>query len=348
MKIAVVGVGGIGGVLAATMTRAGYDVTPVVGNPTIADALSNFGYRVRELDGDEWSVPVAHPPLLKLSASDGPFDLLLCVTQSTTMEEALRSALPCLHDRSVVVVCQNGLPEARAAAIVGERRLLGGVVGWAASMPKPGSYIRTSRGEIKLGKPTDSAPDPKSIEKILSAASGVDIVDDLDGVRWSKLAINCVTTTLGAVGGGTLGGLLRHRSVRRLALEIFAEVRAVAEASGVRVQPIAGTFDIERIAITDGERDTTFGTPSLALKHSMLLAVGFKYRRLRSSMLYALERGRPPEIDFLNGEVARRGKTLGVSTPVNAALVDEVAAIAAGKTRSSVERLRAVYARSLS
>jgi 2-dehydropantoate 2-reductase len=189
----------------------------------------------------------------------------------------------------------------------------------------------------------DPGPDPAPIAALLTAASPTVVVDDLTGVRWSKLAINSVTTTFGAVGGAPLGKLLAHRPIRRLALEVFAEVAAVAAASGVRMQPVGGTLEIEKVAITDAERASTFGSPSLAYKHSILLAVGLKYRRLRSSMLYALERGRPPEIDYLNGEVARRGAALGVATPVSTALVAQVHAIAAGRARSSLDALRAIH-----
>src|SRR4029077_10002754 len=121
--------------------------------------------------------------------------------------------------------------------------------------------------------------------------------------------------------------LLSHRPIRRLGLEIFAEVAEVARHEGVKLAPVGGTLDIDKIAITDAERQLSFGSPSLAYKHSILLAVGLKYRRMRSSMLYALERGRPPEIDFLNGEIVRRALAHGVATPVNAALVTLVRAI---------------------
>jgi 2-dehydropantoate 2-reductase len=50
----------------------------------------------------------------------------------------------------------------------------------------------------------------------------------------------------------------------------------------------------------------------------MLLAVGARYRRMRSSMLAAIERGRTPAVDFLNGEVVTRGAAHGLPTPVNA------------------------------
>jgi 2-dehydropantoate 2-reductase len=62
-------------------------------------------------------------------------------------------------------------------------------------------------------------------------------------------------------------------------------------------------------------------------------------------MLYALERGRPPEIDFLNGEIVARGRALGVPTPVNAALVEAVRAVEARRASSSLALLRELHDR---
>ena len=342
MKVAIVGCGGIGGVMAATLTRAGVDVTPVVGNTRVAEAIVRDGLRVRELDGQTWSVAAARPPVTVLTEDHGPFDLAIVATQNTTLEKALVDTLPYLMPDAAIVACQNGLPEDRARAVAGDR-VVGCVVGWGASMVEPGLYQRTSRGGLQLGRPTLTGPAPEPIATLLEAASQTVVVDDLAGVRWSKLAINCVTTTFGAIGGAPLGKLLSHRSIRRLALEVFAEVAAVAAASGVKVQPVGGTLEIDKIAITDAERAMTIGSPSLAYKHSVLMAVGFKYRRMRSSMLYALERGRPPEIDFLNGEIVRRGAALSVPTPVSTALVEQVRAIVRKEARSEIAALRTLH-----
>ena len=72
----------------------------------------------------------------------------------------------------------------------------------------------------------------------------------------------------------------------------------------------------------------------------MLLLVGFKYRKLRSSMLRAIERGRPPAVDFLNGEVVAMGETHGIPTPVNAALTDLIHQIASGDASPSPQHLK--------
>src|SRR6478609_9129974 len=92
MRVAVIGCGGIGGVVAANLTRAGVEVTPVVGNEDAARAVRENGLRVVELDGQEWSVPAARPPVLALD--DGPYDLAIVATQNPALEGALRAALP--------------------------------------------------------------------------------------------------------------------------------------------------------------------------------------------------------------------------------------------------------------
>ena len=352
MNVAVLGCGAIGGMVAANLTRAGIRVVPVTGNAAISEAIATHGYRVRELDGTTWSqAPSASPRVAIGDLGDAAgvrFDVVVCATKATQLEAALASALPHLAPGATVLCLQNGLPEDHAAAVVGKERVAGCIVGFGASMIEPGLYLRTSRGGFTLGLPyrdLAGAPDLPSLARLLEPAGPALVVEDLAAVRWSKLAINCCTSSIGATGGAPLGVLLRRRFARRIALEVFAEVNAVARAAGIRPAPVGGTFDIAKVSITDDERAMRFGSPSLAMKHSILLAVGFKYRRLRSSMLYAIERGRQPEIDFLNGEVVRRGQLLGVPTPVNAGLVEAIHAITRGAAHPSVATLRRLHER---
>ena len=60
-------------------------------------------------------------------------------------------------------------------------------------------------------------------------------------------------------------------------------------------------------------------------------------------MLSAIERGRPPSIDFLNGEVATLGKKHGIATPVNSLITDTIHAIARGEMKSSKKTLDGVF-----
>jgi 2-dehydropantoate 2-reductase len=341
-RLLVVGCGGIGGVVAAHLLEQGHDVTALTTNPLIADAINVGGFRVR---GEGGPGTVRGQAMRALPKDAAPFDYVLLATQPPQVEEAARSALAALAPRGAMVCFQNGLCERRVGAIAGDDRTFGAVVAWGASMVEPGVYERTSAGGFVLGR-LDGAEDPRldELARIFEAIGPSTVTANLAGARWSKLAINAAISALGTLGGDRLGVLMRHRHVRRLALEIMTETVDVARALGVRLEKVAGTLDLDWIALTEAER-TAAGSPGLVAKHALLLAVGARYRRLRSSMLSAIERGREPAVEFLNGEVASRGAELGVRTPINAAIRDEVLAIARGEVRPGLDRTRAFYER---
>jgi 2-dehydropantoate 2-reductase len=110
---------------------------------------------------------------------------------------------------------------------------------------------------------------------------------------------------------------------------ITSEVVDVAEAHDIVLEPVGGTLDIYRLYLPPERRTGGFELGILA-RHALLLAVGLKFRRLKSSMLQSIERGRRSEIDYMNGFVAERGKEKGVPTPVNAAITALVKEVEAG------------------
>lgn len=334
-RVLIVGCGGIGGNLGAGLSgsAAVSELLAVSSNPAIATAVNTDGF---VLDGEARAGKVVeHPP------DDPRFDFVLLATQPPHVEAAARAALPALAPEGAMVVLQNGLCEDRIAAIVGPDRVIGAVVAWGAAMDAPGRYRRTSKGGFVIGR-TDGADDPRltTLAEVLGPVGPVEITTELLGARWSKLAINCAISTLGTIGGDRVGALMRHTFVRRLALEVMSEVVAVARAEGVRLHKVAGTVDLDWIALTDTERAGT--TLTLPVKHALLLAVGMRFRNLRSSMLAAIERGRPPAVDFLNGEVVSRGQRHGVPTPMNAAATALVHAIARGERTSGLDTLRSL------
>jgi 2-dehydropantoate 2-reductase len=341
-RILVVGCGGIGGILAAHLFEQGHDVTALTTNLLIADAINVHGFR---LLGEGGPATVRGRAVVELPGNTRPFDFILLATQPPQVEEAARGLLPFLAAGGVMVCLQNGLCEERIARIAGPDRTLGAIVAWGAAMAEPGVYDQTAAGGFVLGR-LDGNPDVRlnELARIFEAIGPTSLTTNLSGARWSKLAINCAISGLGAIGGDRLGVLMRHRYIRRLALEIMTEAVAVARASGVRLEKVSGTLDLDWIALTESERASS-GSTSLIAKHALLLAVGARYRRMRSSMLSAIERGRPPAIDFLNGEVVERGFQLGVPTPLNAAVREQLHKIARGKPRPSMDLCRALFDR---
>jgi len=342
--VLVLGIGGIGGTVAAGLLERGVDVCAATRNSTVAQAVNSRGF-VLTGAGVQGQRRVPGRLHVGIPADAGPFDYAILATQPPDLDAAARQAAAQLAPGGCVVTMPNGLPEERVAGIVGGAdRVIGGIVGWGASHPQPGVFDRTSEGGFVLGR-LDGGRDARLdlLADLLSGIGPVEISDNLRGARWSKLALNCAISSLGTLGGDRLGVLLRQRHVRRLALEVMTEVVQVAQAEGVDLQRIAGTVDLEWVALTDRERASR-GSLSLAAKHALLLVVGLKYRRLRSSMLAALERGRTPPVDYLNGEVVQRARVHDLAVPINAALTARVHDLATGSRHPAHAELSTLYA----
>ncbi|MGQ0504224.1 MAG: ketopantoate reductase family protein [Myxococcaceae bacterium] len=342
--VLVIGCGGIGGVVIAGLLEQGLSVTAVAKRAEIANALNTHGVRVTDEEGPrvvrgELTVSVDVP-------SERPnegYGVAILAVQPTQVEQAAQQVAPLLSREGAVVCLQNGLCEERVAKLIGEEKVIGGVVAFGASVTEPGVYERTSAGGFTLGRLSGSEDERlRELARVLEAIGPVEFTRNLRGARWSKLALNSAISSLGTIGGMRLGSLLVHRFVRRLALEIMTEAVLVAQAEGVSLEKISGTVDLNWLALTDSERKQ-MGSPSLLAKHSLILAVGARYRRLRSSMLAGIERGREPPVDFLNGEIVERGARHHIATPVNAAVQALIHGIFAKRHRSALETLRALY-----
>jgi 2-dehydropantoate 2-reductase len=342
-RILLVGAGGIGGVvgslLCATTAELAVELTVVTTNSAIGDALRERGFRLRGDDAGRGGKPHA---VVSAAPDTRDFDWVLLAVQPPQVESAARSALSALAPHGQLVCFQNGLCEERVAGLAGSERVVGGVVAWGASMLEPGVYERTSAGGFALGVlPGGDASRLPELARLLEVVGPVTISQNLAGVRWSKLAINCAVSTLGTLGGERLGALLRLRFVRRLALEVVTEVVLLARAERVRLEKVAGTVDLEWLALDAGDRQRA--SMSLATKHALILAVGARYRRMRSSMLSALERGREPAVDFLNGEIVTRAARHGLPVPVNSRARELVWAVSRRERVSSRALLRELW-----
>jgi 2-dehydropantoate 2-reductase len=353
-RVVVFGCGGIGGTVAAALARAGRHVVVVTHNDAITAAVKAAGLRARRADGSAHEVVVDVVTDPATLASAPRFDIALLAVPPNRLDDAAAAAVALLVDDGVLVPLSNGLPEEHLVEHYGDARVVGAVVAFGGSQLAPGVVEQTSEGGFTIGRLSGVVDDGvRNVAALLSPldplgarvallADGGNVTTNLRGARFSKLAINCAISSLGTIGGDRLGALMRHRFVRRLCLEVMTEAVHVATKKGVQLEKLSNTIDLEWLALDDDDRAAS-GSPGLLARHTVLLAVGARYRRLRSSMLAAIERGRAPPIEQLNGEIVRLAAPLGVDVPMNRAVVDLVHAIARGEKRASVETLRALY-----
>jgi 2-dehydropantoate 2-reductase len=321
--LAVIGAGAIGGIVAAYLAREGWDPWLVTKHPDTAALASGPGLRVTGVGG-QFNQKVQ--AVARIDDLPGAQDVVLLATKATEALDAAMALLPFLHGGSLVVSLQNGICEEALSQVLGRSRVVGCVVGWGATMREPGHLEMTSSGEFVLGD-LDGQPRPhlESLASMLGVVVPTRVSANIMGELYSKLIINSCINTLGAISGLYLGQMLARPRARVLFTAVMAEAMAVAAAMGLKVEP-GGGGKLDYYAFLKG------GGPLARWRRTLTLrAIGHKYRRIKSSSLQSLERGRPTEIDYLNGYICQKGRDLGVPTPVNLALVGLVKEIEAGQ-----------------
>jgi 2-dehydropantoate 2-reductase len=161
LRVLIQGIGGVGGVLAGELLRAGHTPTLITGNPEIASAINQDGLRVTTPAGSFTARGQAFASPEEL-ATDARFDLSLLVMKAQRVVEAARAALPHLTDDGYVVTCQNGIVEDAVGSAIGAERVVSCIVSFGATMLSPGEYEQTSNGEIHIGEPRRWFSPPRS------------------------------------------------------------------------------------------------------------------------------------------------------------------------------------------
>ena len=331
-RILIEGIGGIGGVVAAQMIRAGLSPTLVTGNAKIADAINRSGLDLTT-PSQEFIVPARAFTSLTELPSAAKFDAVYLLMKANGVVDAARESLSLLAKDGYVVTFQNGIVEDSVARTVGPERVVSAVIAWGGEMLSPGVYEKTSGGKTFVGE-LDGTLSRRVMDLGLTLKSSAEVIisPNIQGVLWSKLAINSMITTMGALTGQKLGQMLRGARVRSIFLSIHREVIDTARALGISLEAVATKPQLFYFS-----RDANFLTKWF--KHILMGRVGFKYRNVKSSSLQSLERGRKTEIDFLNGYVVRKAKEAGVDVPVNEAVVRLVKEIEAGKRANDPKNL---------
>lgn len=315
LSILVVGAGAIGGITAVLLKKNGYNVEVVCRQPEYASLISNEGIEVSGVCGN---LKIKLPSYSSISGVKEKKDIILHATKSTDIAQTVGLLKSVLSENGHVISMQNGLSENNLASVIGEDRVISCVVGWGATIITHGRMKMTSKGDFIIGY-QGKAPDDflYDLSEILSAIVPTRVSDNIMGHLYSKLVINSCITSLGTISGLYLGKMLSIKKIRKIFIEIIREAVAVADAMKIKIEVFGRKLDFKKFV----EGNNIF---SDLRRHLLLMIVGFKYRRLKSSSLQSLERGEPTEIDYLNGYIVMKGKKHNVPVPINTAIVNMI------------------------
>ncbi|MEW6665413.1 MAG: 2-dehydropantoate 2-reductase [Thermodesulfobacteriota bacterium] len=337
-RILIEGIGSIGGMIAGKLLKAGYQPTLVTGNPEISAAINRNGLSVTTPE-EKFRVPARAFTTLRDLDRGARFDVALLVMKAHSVVETARDTMRFLEpETGFVVTCQNGIVEDLVADAVGAGRVVAGIIGWGGTMHGPGVVERTGPGAIHLGEPDGRRKERvERLAGMLKTVTPVVVTNNIRGAQWSKVAINCTITTIGALTGENLGDMLKDARARKVFLGVYREVIDTALALGMRLERIA--VDPMLLYVPENA-----GTLSRFYKDVLARIVGRRYGKLKSSSLQSLERGRRTEIDFLNGYVVEQAMKAGVRTPLNQSLTRMIKEIEEGRrklTPANMEELLA-------
>lgn len=298
LKVAVIGPGAVGCLLACGLSVHGCDVTLVDYRPRRAERLSRRGIRVRTPDGPGMTCPVS----VSTPVDAGPQDVVVFAVKAFQTDNAAASASAMMDGHCLVVTLQNGMGyENSLVALCGKDRFVTGITALGATLTGEGEVVLAGRGRTILGFPGN--PDKVSIRilrslvhALESAGWDVEAVDDPDSARWEKLMVNVGINAITALTCIKNGEILEYQDAVEL------QEAAVREAFMVMLRHCPNmTWEYEEII-------------------EKVRAICRFTRSNISSMLQDRFRKGFTEIDYINGYICRLAAEYEIAAPVNKTL----------------------------
>ena len=298
MRIAVYGVGGVGGFFGARLIRGGQQVAFVARGEHLA-AIQERGLCVTTPGGEM----LVQPSIATAEPSEvGPVDVVILGVKADQVGIAASAIGPMLSGKTFVLPLQNGIEaEDRLSSVIGEARVLAGLCGIMSWITAPG-HVRTLADVhfIRFGELDNSRSERTvALLKVFEDAGiTAEIPSDIQKAKWEKFLFVSTLGGLGAALGKSFGGLRDDPEARRMLELGMQEVFALARARGV--------------ALEDNVVERTMGFVD------KLPADG------TASLQRDIADGKPSELDAWNGAVVRLGRDAGVAVPVHAFIYEKL------------------------
>lgn len=290
MRIAVVGVGGVGGYFGGRLAQSGVETIFIARGATL-DALRTRGLRVDSVAGDFVVSPVQ---ATDDPTSVGPVDAILFATKAWQISDAAQKVLPMIGRNTVAVPLENGMegPE-QLARLFGRDHVLGGLCGIVSFIVEPGHIRHTAIEPFVMFGELDNRRTQRVeglLETFVRAGVKTEVPQDIHRSMWSKFLFITPMSAIGALTRVPVGVWRSIGEVRQMAIATLREMVQVAKARGISLDEDA----VERtMARYDGMApDST------------------------SSLQRDVMDGKPSELDAQLGAVVRMGRDVSVPTPL--------------------------------
>jgi 2-dehydropantoate 2-reductase len=338
-KIAIFGVGAVGGYAGAHMVKAGEDVTFIDPWPAHVEHMRKHGLRVTHaMKEPEFTVPVRalHVTDAQQLAKEKPIDIAFVCMKSYDTAWATMLISQYLAPDAYVVSLQNCINEPAIAGVVGWGKTLGCIASSiTVNLPEPGLVHRGAAkqgaahtvfraGEVH-GRIT---PRAEEVCRLVAFADSAKVTSNLWGERWSKLVANAMQNGLSACTGLPGGDMLKNDPIRRFSTRLGSEAIRVGQALGYELEEVLHLPPETIARAGEGDEAAMQTCDAQRFKDSARTAAG-----QRPSMGQDMQKGRRTEIEFLNGHIIREGEKIGLPCRANAVLLDLVKRVEKGELK---------------
>ncbi len=310
MKIAIIGAGAIGSVVAAYLAKAGEDVA-LVGRKDQVDAINRYGLSIKGVRGDETI------KLKALTKLDQSYDLVIFAVKTQDIEDAYQTNCEYL-EQGLVMTSQNGVQADNLLSCHYEKdKIISSIVMFGATYIRPGEITFNFDANWIIGKPyTPLDPTVHKVADVLKKAFKIQAVNDIMGMKWLKLFIN-FNNCIPALTGKSMQETFADMDLCRLAVMLLKEGVHVVE-----------TANIELVSLPDFPKERTLGLAAMPVDQGAAVInkvlTNLSKEPLYGSILQSIMRGKPSEIDFINGEVVQLASHFRMGSPLNSRVVDMV------------------------
>jgi 2-dehydropantoate 2-reductase len=290
-QILIVGAGSVGGFFGARLAKNNPDVSFLLRPNTLA-AVKRNGLTIRSAEGTFTVRPHAASDVRELPRPD----LIILGVKVYDLDGVLNQIGPALTGKTVVLTLQNGIDtEDRLIERFKRDCVVGGVAYIYSKIAEPGVIDHYKKGAVAIGELMGHESERLLAIRDLFTSAGIPchLSKDIRRSKWEKMCWNCVFNPITVLIDDHVAKALDHPEMTGVIRQIVGEVAAVSAAMKVPLP-----LDMaERVVKSTQE-----------------------IRDIHTSMYDDWKAGRRTEIDYLNGFIVRKGRELGIPTPVNEAL----------------------------
>ena len=326
MKILFVGAGAIGSYLGGFLTRAGHDVTLIDPWAEQVETVRQKGISVTGPHDPFEARPAIHH-LHEAQRLPRDFEAAFVAMKVYDTAWAAQLAVRHLKSDGFVVAAENCWPVGLIMSKIG-------VASWKAGHVERGHERGGATGHdvFRAGEHDGTiTPRTQMIAEMLKVVDGSKATDNLWGERWSKLCANAMGNPVQAMSGLGSHEIASSEVGRAITIHLASESARVGLALGYTIPKINGA-PVEQWADA-GRRETWQALDEMLTPKS---AGG---RNWKASMAQDVAKGRPTEIDYMNGFVVEKGREKSIPTPVSAAVVETVREIDRGQRKQAAENI---------